>query len=150
MGRPAKQLSLSTPRNKNDFTPIALQLRLNNNMSYGQIAEQLKKPRTTIYNRLKPIENLLQDTDLFQLYNADTASILKATEATLLSNLLNKDKLQKASLNNVAYAYQQVFNARRLESNQSTSNVSVSIEARLRRALDSGKQHNSENTDSQE
>jgi hypothetical protein len=55
-------------------------------------------------------------------------------EWTLLRDMVDSDKRKRASLNNVAYAFQNIHNARRLESNQSTSNVAVDIQERLRRA----------------
>ena len=38
-----------------------------------------------------------------------------------------KTKVQKASLNNVAYAFSQIHTARRLEEDKSTSNQSVKV-----------------------
>jgi len=55
-----------------------------------------------------------------------------------------EEKLKKASINNVAYAFQNIHNAKRLESGQSTSNIGISIEAKLAKALD--KAHKTDDT----
>jgi len=50
--------------------------------------------------------------------------LLKATLARTLNGLNDPDKMEKASLNNVAYALTQVHTALRLEEGKSTANVS--------------------------
>lgn len=43
----------------------------------------------------------------------------------MIASLADPEKLAKASLNNVAYAFQQVHTARRLEEGKSTENKSI-------------------------
>ena len=61
----------------------------------------------------------------------------------VLGKLMEEGKLKSASLNNVAYAFQQVMNARRLESGQSTSNIGISIEQRLAKATTKSAEYDS-------
>lgn len=50
---------------------------------------------------------------------------MSAAEEQLIASLLDPDKIAKASLNNVAYAFQQIHTARRLEEGKSTENKSI-------------------------
>ena len=77
----------------------------------------------------------MQHPDVVDTYQSNRNNVLSATELNLVSSLHDKDKLQKASLNNVAYAMTQVANLRRLEAGKSTHNLGVSIELKLSKAL---------------
>lgn len=66
----------------------------------------------------KELENLKE-------YRTAKRDLLDATELGLLRELNDGEKLAKASINQVAYAFQQVHTAGRLESGQSTANIST-------------------------
>ena len=51
--------------------------------------------------------------------------ILTGIEAELLRHLADPDRLKKASINNLAYAFYQINNARRLEEGRSTQNLDM-------------------------
>ena len=61
--------------------------------------------------------------------------LLSAAEFELLRKLVDAGKIEKASLNNMAYAFSQIHTARRLEDGKTTSNVGVAVEVRLAKAL---------------
>lgn len=109
----------------------ALKLRLVNNLSYQQIANQVfidtghKIDKTAVFKRLKPFERLIKDPEAIQAYESNKEDLLSAVEMKLLVEMLNTSKLKSASLNNVAYAFQQIFNANRLQRDKSTANLSV-------------------------
>ena len=50
-------------------------------------------------------------------------NLLQGTERVLIGNLLDPEKLKKASVNNLAYAFTQIHNAGRLEAGLSTEYV---------------------------
>lgn len=54
-------------------------------------------------------------------------NILQGTERVLIGNLLAPEKLKKASVNNLAYAFTQVHNARRLEAGMPTEQVDIHL-----------------------
>ena len=60
---------------------------------------------------------------------------MNGVELKMLENLADDGRLKKASVNNLAYAFQNLHNARRLESGQSTANVGINIESRLSKAI---------------
>ena len=102
-----------------------LKLRLEKHLTYDQISELTGMPKTTVYERLSWFEKLVKDPEQLQAYREQRGVLLSGVEAQLLTELANSDKLEKASLNNVAYAFGQIHMARRLEEGKSTSNLSV-------------------------
>jgi hypothetical protein len=75
-----------------------------------------------ILRQFKPIFTELENNEAYQNVRRD---LLSATELLLLKSLNDPEKLAKSTLNGTAYAFKQVFDARRLESNLSTSNVAT-------------------------
>jgi len=102
-----------------------LKLRLEKHLTYDQISELTGMPKTTVYERLSWFEKLVKDPEQLQAYREQRGVLLSGVEAQLLTELANSDKLEKASLNNVAYAFGQIHMARRLEEGKSTSNLSI-------------------------
>ena len=100
-----------------------LKLRLEQGYSYQAIADKFKLHKTSVFKALKPILDLIDNPELALAYQNNRANILNNLELTLASDLANAAKREKASLNNTAYAFTAISNARRLESNQSTSNI---------------------------
>ena len=109
----------------------ALTLRIDKNLSYQEIATQLSKEtgyklsKEGVYKRLRPFTKLIEDPTAIKAYETNKESLLSAVEHQMLVEMVNPDKLEKASTNNIAYAFQQIFNANRLQRDKSTSNVSV-------------------------
>lgn len=102
----------------------ALKMRLNNHLSYQEIADKFGCDKSYIYRALKEFEDILKDPESAQAYHENKAGLLTAIELRLAKQLINEDVLKGASLNNVAYSFQAVHNANRLERNQSTQNTS--------------------------
>ena len=75
-----------------------------------------------ILREFRPVFNSLDNVEQYQHVRRD---LLSATELELLKSLNDKEKIGKSTLNGAAYAFKQVFDARRLESNLSTTNVST-------------------------
>jgi len=79
----------------------------------------------SIHRALHDLCAMIDDPGRLETYNDARASLLSVVEERLIGSLVNEEKIEKASLNNVAFAFTQVFNARRLEQGQSTGNISV-------------------------
>lgn len=95
------------------------------------VTEQLS-PTTVqkVLNDFKPFFKEIPNLDKFKACKAD---ILDAALLMLLKTMMSQDRLDKASVNNLAYAAQQMFTMSRLERGQSTSNtqtVTVSFTGR--------------------
>lgn len=103
----------------------AYRLRVLNRLSYQEIADQLGEPKSSVYKALAQLVALTHDHERMAQYQEIRPALFSAVEERLMASLVDEDALQKASLNNRAYAFQQVFNARRLEQGQSTENTSV-------------------------
>jgi predicted DNA-binding protein YlxM (UPF0122 family) len=98
----------------------ALKLRFKNRLTFQEIANHFGVTRQAVNYALRKYVNVLnRDIGAYKDIKAD---LLSAVEMEMLQNMLDSDKIKGASLNNIAYAFQQVFNANRLESGQSLSN----------------------------
>ena len=115
----------------------AYRLRVLNRLSYQEIADQLGEPKSSVYKALAQLVALTHDQERLEQYEEIRPALLSAAEERLLASLVDEATIEKASLNNRAYAFQQLHSARRLERNLSTENLSVlgklivSAEARL-------------------
>ena len=101
----------------------ALQLRYINKLTYQQIADKYGVTKQAISQRLSGFKEKFGESEEIQLYDTNRGSLLTLAERDLLTNMLDPSKLEKATINNLAYAFQQVFNARRLEEGKSTANL---------------------------
>ena len=110
-----------------------------------EIGKLLNYHHSYISRTIKEFDTLLKPSETIDTYQNNRTHVLNAIELKLLDNLVDTDKLQKASLNNVAYAMTQTSNLRRLESGESTVNVGVAIELKLAKALE--KAHGKPETD---
>ena len=68
---------------------------------------------------------MLGDTKQLQVYKQNKADILEGIQARLARSLVDENKIEKATLGNVAYAIEKLNNIMRLERDQSTSNVAI-------------------------
>lgn len=105
-----------------------------------KIAQQAGVTEAAIRKKLKKIHSLI-DKEENNVYNQYKTQILTGAERTLLNELLAPDKLKKASINNLAYAFQNIYNANRLEQGKSTENIDfkalISMEQEIRSRLPS-------------
>jgi len=101
----------------------ALELH-NNGVSCEKIAKLQGVSKATIVRDISKLTELMPDNTVLDNLDKHKISLLKATLYNMLSGLNESDKMEKASLNNVAYALTQIHTALRLEEGKSTSNVS--------------------------
>jgi predicted DNA-binding protein YlxM (UPF0122 family) len=130
MGRPRKNVQQSdkcpaTIDPKVDKVNLleALQLRYINKLTYQQIADKFGVTKQAIEQRLSAFKDKFGESEEIQLYDTNRTGLLTLAEQGLLTRILDPSKLEKATINNLAYAFQQVFNARRLEEGKSTANL---------------------------
>ena len=118
----------------------ALKLRLVNHLSYQEIADRYGVCKSAVYQALKRFLSILVEPNELEAYKQNKVSLLSSAELRLLERLVNDEVVEKASLNNIAYAFQQIFNSGRLEKGESTENINtfaltadiVKVEQRIR------------------
>ena len=113
---------------KTDKSPAPIVKILEMRMSgfkVKDIAAHFGVSSSTISQRIRGAFKVL-DGSRIEAYRLNRISILEGIEESLLSELLNPDRMKKATLGNVAYAFNQIHTARRLESGESTANLSLS------------------------
>lgn len=118
--------TLSTTETGIPIDPVKLyRIKLKHRLSNHQLAELTGIPRTTIIGALQRIDGLIHLDDDREAFTNAKVSVLSALEEQLMASLADPDKLAKASLNNIAYAFTQIHQASRLEQGKSTENVGV-------------------------
>ncbi len=102
---------------------LALKLRLVHGLTYAEIGARFGVGKSAVKQRLNRFTAFIEAPDAIAGYRNHKADILESVELRLAASLLDPAKLEKASLNNVAYSYRQVSDMVRLASGKSTSNI---------------------------
>ena len=124
-GRPNDtEQSFDLTRKRLDLAQV-WKLRVVNRLSYGEIARAVGASKSSIHAALHRLQKLIPDPEMVSAYQEVRPTLLTAVEYRLMASLTDGETIQKASLNNRAYAFQQVFNARRLEEGKATEHLSV-------------------------
>ena len=101
----------------------ALRLRMKG-ATYQEIADIQGVSPQAIEQRLSSFISLIKDPEAVTAFRDSEAEILDAARLKLVKNLVEKADDEKASVNNLAYAFTQIHNATRLIRGESTSNIS--------------------------
>ena len=109
----------------------ALALRLNNALSYQEIAEKLDVSRQAVHQRLQPFIRALEDPQAIQAFERNEPHLISAAKLRIYTHILDDDTLKKASLNNLAYAYDKLNYVKRLEEDKSTANIAYADTKRM-------------------
>ena len=104
----------------------ALKLRLMGN-TLEEIGKVFDCSRAAVHEALQKFEAFTSKAESGTLtaFSENRAELFNVVEHHLTASLLDPDAMQKASLNNRAYALKVIHEARRLETGQSTGNISV-------------------------
>lgn len=103
----------------------AYRLRVINRLSFEEIGQLMGVSRQAIAKALASLNHLIPDPEQTKAYQEVRPDILSSVEEQLVTSLMDRDKIAKANLNNVAYALTQVSSLRRLETGQSTANINT-------------------------
>ena len=122
---PAKRVITNPTRQKIDVAK-ALKLRLQGN-TLEEIGKVFDCSRAAVHEALQRFEAFTSKAEAGTLtaYSEHRAELFNVVEHHLTASLLDPDAMQKASLNNRAYALKVIHEARRLETGQSTGNISI-------------------------
>jgi predicted DNA-binding protein YlxM (UPF0122 family) len=100
-----------------------LKLYFINGLSKAEIARHFDCAPSSVTKALRPFEKILASKEDRGFFEDKKTEILSSLELKMLSEIANPEKLKKASVNNLAYAFRQIFDAERLEAHKSTSNI---------------------------
>jgi predicted transcriptional regulator len=114
---------LGRPYYKKRNTIQALTLR-KAGMSYDKIAKIQGVTHNTIRSDIDKLNALIPNNTMLEQIDHVKVPLLKGTMVRLLEGINAEDKIDKATTNNLAYAFTQIHNALRLEEGKSTSNIS--------------------------
>ena len=114
------------PRQRKFDHGAALELALQG-WRYSDIATRFSVHESSVKQALSKYQHILSGLQHGELetYRKHRTELFTVTERELMASLTDPEKLAKASLNNVAYAFQQIHTARRLEEGKSTENKSI-------------------------
>lgn len=93
------------------------------NVPAGVIAKTVGCAESTVWSRIKTLRENLKSLDKLKEWQENKPDILAATQFEMVQSMLEPGKLKKASVNNLAYAFDKLHQAERLERGLSTSNV---------------------------
>lgn len=105
----------------------ALTLRLTRGLTYQEIGDKFGVSKQAAHQALSKFTKLIDNPQLVKSYKNNKADMLEALELELVIDLADKDKRDKASLNNIAYAVKNINEMIRLERGQSTQNVDYDL-----------------------
>lgn len=90
-----------------------------------EIARAIDCPDSTTRRLLERYGSWLQELENVQEYTDTRHQLLSAGELKLFKSMMEQEKLDKASVNNLAYAMRQLYDMGRLEKGLSTANVAT-------------------------
>lgn len=113
------------PRQRKFDHSAALELAVQG-WRYSEIAARYKVSESAVKQALAKYQHLLNDLQpgMIEAYRAKRSDLFTLVEQELMASLMDPQAMAKASLNNRAYAFQQIHTARRLEEEKSTANSS--------------------------
>lgn len=93
------------------------------NVPVADIAKATHIPASTVKHSIKRYSKIFKEIQNVPEYESSKHKFLSAAEMTCLKSLMDPKKQKAATLNNVAYAFRQVYDANRLQRGLSTSNL---------------------------
>lgn len=91
--------------------------------SIREIGKALDENPITINSAIESFKEVLAEYEKTADFRAARGDLVDAAQMKVLKNLLQDEKLAKASANNLGYVLDRLFNIGRLERGQSTKNV---------------------------
>ncbi|MDP2218555.1 MAG: hypothetical protein Q8J68_14855 [Methanolobus sp.] len=107
----------------------AVELRFRHALPYHLIADQMDEGCTAqaVQIALEPYEQLFKNPEEVKAYADNRVPFLTSAEKTLLFDMMKEGKRDKASLNNLAYAFRQLWEARQDLEGKRTPDVLIHI-----------------------
>jgi hypothetical protein len=117
-----------------------IELREVNGLPFEKIGKILNYDHTYLWRQYEKFKDVIQPSEITKSYSNNRIKILNSLELNMLHDLANEGKREKASLNNVAYAFNQIHTARRLEEGKGVAGgITISIEVAYQDATNQAK-----------
>jgi predicted DNA-binding protein YlxM (UPF0122 family) len=117
----------------------AIRLHCVNGLSYEQIAKQMDCTRQAVHQKIQRFKQILIPDDELNHWRENRVKLKDTAELSLFLAMNDPKKIEAASLNNIAYAYKQIHETRRLDEGLSTSNIDLHAEYESLRTLQDAK-----------
>lgn len=98
----------------------AIELRMIKGLSLAEVGKYFDVSKQAVKQATDKFLDVLQSPEILDAYRTRKVDMLESVELILLRDLLDHKRRKEASLNNVAYALQNVNNIARLEKGQAT------------------------------
>jgi len=113
------------PNNREPYSPTAvLGLRLNERLSYQEIADIYGKSKSTIHGLLKPFRHL-DEGERIEAFQKHKRKVFDGAVLRALTLAFEPGRVKKASSGNFFYGAMQLNQMSRLEADQSTANLAI-------------------------
>ena len=113
------------PNGKKPYSTIAvLDLRLNDRLSYQQIADIYGKSKSTIHSLLKPFRHL-DEGERIEAFQRHKRKVFDGAVLRALTLAFEPERVKKASSGNFFYGAKQLYDMGRLEAGESTANLAI-------------------------
>lgn len=130
----SRQLALNYAQNqkKKPIDIVTLIVLRKTGLSYAKIGTLFGLTRQTVRERLIPYAHQIETLKEYRAAKADILSVIERR----LAEGMTEEKIKKAGLNQIAYAFAQVFDKGRLQEGKSTANISYRETVELRIKLE--------------
>ncbi len=118
------------------------QLHFEQGLSFTEIGKLYGTSKQAVFDRVHRLLQHLPNREQVEVYKVNKPTILNAAEMKVLGYMLDDEKLEKASLNNAAYTFTQLNQARRLEEGKTTVNIGLKTQL-----VEAAHQHNDRDID---
>lgn len=94
------------------------------------IAEKYNITSQTVLKQLRRITAIMEEytPEELEALREQKANLIDATQFKIIQEMNKEDKIRRASLKDLAFSFEKLYNANRLERGQSTENVAIKQE----------------------
>jgi predicted transcriptional regulator len=95
--------------------------------SDSQVAGALELSQVTVHKYRGEMKAIFKELPTVEAFRATRTDLMDAAMSAMLKSSVTPDKLEKATVNGLAYAMRQLYDMGRLERGQSTANIATFV-----------------------
>jgi hypothetical protein len=119
--------SLTDPPKHKNIDPSIIKTLYDKGYSSTQIGKALKISNATVFHHLNKLKN---NSELNKHFVANRVEILQNVQRELLTSI-EPEEIKKTPIGSRVLAFSQLYDKERIETNQSSSNININLQARL-------------------